>query len=150
MLGLKLNHVSKRGHWSHLLVRAANISWLSLLWNYMDSIYLNNNCASLTSLRFALFAVATVPVTCADIVQLDNSATDGDYWLYPSGGPVRLYCHDMGGTPTGFISLVDPESNYGEDYNIGARTKFSRVAVNPEVGPQLMAWQPEMMTDDLK
>ena len=40
----------------------------------------------------------------------------------------------MAGIPTAYITLGDPESNYGENYDDGARTKFSRVAVDPQVG----------------
>ena len=46
---------------------------------------------------------------------------------------MQLYCHDMAGSPKDYITLRDSEKNYGEDYNSGARTKFSRVAVDPQV-----------------
>ena len=65
---------------------------------------------------------------------MDSSAPDGEYMLYRDDGSIRLYCHDMAGSPKAYITLKDPESNYGEDYNAGARTKFSRVAVDPQVG----------------
>ena len=80
--------------------------------------------------------VASVPTNCADTVQMNSSAPDGEYILYRDDGPIRLYCHDMAGNPISFITLRDPESNYGEHYNYGARTKFSRVAVDPQVGRQ--------------
>ena len=65
---------------------------------------------------------------------MNSQATDGVYWFYNSDGPIPLYCHDMAGIPTAYITLGDPESNYGENYDDGARTKFSRVAVDPQVG----------------
>ena len=40
----------------------------------------------------------------------------------------------MARIPKNYITLRDPESNYGEDYNRRARTKFNRVAVDPQVG----------------
>ena len=83
-----------------------------------------------------IVAVATVPTNCSDIVQMSSDAPDGEYILYHDDGPIRLYCHNMAGNPKAYITLRDPESNYGEHYNDGARTKFSRVAVDPEVSRQ--------------
>ena len=40
----------------------------------------------------------------------------------------------MTGVPKAYLTLRDPESNYGENYDDGARTKFSRVALDPQVG----------------
>ena len=79
------------------------------------------------------FAVAATPTSCADVVQINSEATDGVYWLYSYDGCVQLYCHNMTGTPKSYIILRDPENNYGEQYNDGARTKFNRVAVDPQV-----------------
>ena len=48
-------------------------------------------------------------------------------------GPVRLYCFDMSGTPKAYITLKDPNKNYGSNYSSGARTKFSRVTLDTRV-----------------
>ena len=90
------------------------------------------------------------PTNCVDIIQLNSQATDGVYLLYHSDGPIRLYCHNMAGIPKAYITLRDPQNNYGEDFHTGARTSFSRVAVDPQVrhkqaskvnqGPLLLTW----------
>ena len=67
---------------------------------------------------------------------MSSDVPDGEYILYRDDGPIRLYCHDMAGTPKAFITLRDPGSNYEEHYNYGARTKFSQVAVDSQVGRQ--------------
>ena len=79
------------------------------------------------------FAVAFEPNNCADVIRMNSRATDGKYWLYRGDGPIRLYCHKMTGIPQAYITLRDPESNYGEDLKYSAHTKFSRVAVDPQV-----------------
>ena len=78
--------------------------------------------------------MAIAPTSCADIIQMNSQAIDGDYWLYHSDGPMHLYCHNMTGTPEDYITLRNPENNYAESSNTGARTKFRRVAIDPWVG----------------
>ena len=67
---------------------------------------------------------------------MKSEATDGDYWLYHNHMPMRVYCHSLASSPKGYITLGNPENNYVENKHIDASTKFTRVALDPQVGHQ--------------
>lgn len=76
------------------------------------------------------------PTSCAGYLLEDPQASDGEHVLArePEEAPVLVYCHDMGGSPQEYISLV----NTGEDYNFSqnntspvATTHWSRVRLDP-------------------
>ncbi|XP_046580624.1 A disintegrin and metalloproteinase with thrombospondin motifs 9-like [Haliotis rubra] len=92
---------------------------------------------------------AANPHNCSDMKQCLPGATDGEYWIYsPTLGnkKVRIYCHNMTGVPSEYVTLVhanqgdyvplkDPECDGIEEPMTGVRagvTSFSRVKINIE------------------
>ena len=71
------------------------------------------------------FAAAVTPTSCRDIATQNPNATDGDYWLYHSGGPVTVYCHSMTDNPAAYISLTKRH----RAYNSGSYD-FYKVAID--------------------
>lgn len=70
------------------------------------------------------------PATCAEYLLANPSAVDGEYTIYVGNDgakPWSVYCHDMAGTPTEYLTLI----NTGGDYNYS----------------QLMATGPTMCSD---
>ena len=53
-----------------------------------------------------LFAATVAPTSCADVATQNPNATDGEYWVYHSSGPIRVYCHNMTDNPAAYISLI--------------------------------------------
>nr|MBC8281997.1 cadherin-like domain-containing protein [Chloroflexota bacterium] len=66
-----------------------------------------------------------LPETCQDIRDADGTAGDGDYTINPNGNQFTVYCHDMGETPTEFLTLSRTLSgrNYGQYTAGGASTR---------------------------
>jgi hypothetical protein len=84
-------------------------------------------------------AEAHVPGSCADIHTVAPFAPDGDYVLVAGGRVVKVYCHDMAGTPREYISLVKtgPDRNFSQ-YTAGlasrgtdVRTNYTKVRLDP-------------------
>lgn len=80
--------------------------------------------------------------SCVEIRAADPSAGDGDYTLFV-GQAFDVYCHDMAGTPTEYLTLVNtgPNTNYSH-YTAGGsaggvpgvddvRTNYTRVRLDP-------------------
>ena len=108
-----------------------------IIWRLKNQIAcLYNQIDSTPEEHELTIVAATFPTICADITSMDSPASYGVYRLCNRHHPMQLYCHDLAGNPKTYISLRDPENNYGENYNTGARTKFSRVAVDLQVNLQ--------------
>jgi hypothetical protein len=84
-------------------------------------------------------AEAHVLGSCADIHTVAPFAPDGDYVLVAGGRVVKVYCHDMAGTPREYISLVKtgPDRNFSQ-YTAGlasrgtdVRTNYTKVRLDP-------------------
>lgn len=77
---------------------------------------------------------AALPESAADILAANPAATDGVYTIYPNGQMFDVYCHDMAGTPSEYLELVQvgPGVNFGQ-YTKGGnvRTKYSKVRLDP-------------------
>ena len=77
---------------------------------------------------------ATLPTTCAELVAA-GIRTDGEYMLNTTNtGVIQIYCHNMAGTPTEYITLTNPTNNYGySDYGPGYLVEFQKIRFNPMV-----------------
>jgi GON domain len=76
------------------------------------------------STNFVSF-ISPLPTSCADVKALAPSAVDGDYPLALAGGPATIYCADMAGTPTSYVSLYNA-SNFSQ-YTAGGEVSGSNV-----------------------
>jgi hypothetical protein len=90
------------------------------------------------TLGVATPAEAHVPSTCAEIHALAPFAPDGDYVLV-GATVLKVYCHDMAGTPREYVSLVNtgPDRNFSQ-YTAGVasrgtnvRTNYTKVRIDP-------------------
>ena len=52
-----------------------------------------------------------LPGSCEGIRALDPGAVDGAYQIYPNGNSFTVYCHDMAGTPSEYLTLVNTGGN---------------------------------------
>ncbi|XP_067667481.1 A disintegrin and metalloproteinase with thrombospondin motifs 9-like [Haliotis asinina] len=93
----------------------------------------------------------TVPRSCSEVKEINPTATDGEYWIYPSattflGCPTKIYCHDMASeSPREYVSLTVTNSGEypnvqdllcsGTETNIAghAATNFSKIRVDIKV-----------------
>lgn len=50
---------------------------------------------------------ALPPESCQDVFDADPLATDGDNTISPNGNTFVVYCNDMAGTPSEFLTLVN-------------------------------------------
>ena len=71
------------------------------------------------------FAAAVAPTSCADIASQNPNATDGEFWVYHSSGPVRVYCHNMTDNPAAYISLSTKHVSFKD-----TRSDFYKVAID--------------------
>ncbi|WP_437775973.1 FG-GAP-like repeat-containing protein [Sorangium sp. So ce1097] len=79
--------------------------------------------------------------SCAERRAADPEAADGDYKLYVGGDPQKpwtAYCHDMAGTPTTYLTLVNTTNANYSQYTAGGaspgtdvRTSFTKVRIDP-------------------
>ncbi|WP_224241231.1 GON domain-containing protein [Hyalangium gracile] len=83
-----------------------------------------------------------LPATCKEISAADALAPDGEYTLYFNKDlfqPWSVWCHNMAGTPSEYLSLVQQgaSSNYSQytagGYSPGTdvRTTFTRLRIDP-------------------
>ncbi|MBN1138299.1 MAG: tandem-95 repeat protein [Anaerolineae bacterium] len=92
------------------------------------------------------------PASCRDIRAADPTAEDGEYTIYPQGKVFAVYCHDMAGTPSEYLSLVNTgeTSNFaqytagGSSPGTNVRTTYDRVRIDPytllvDIGDQTFA-----------
>ena len=82
---------------------------------------------------------AHVLSSCAQVHALAPLAPDGDYLLVAVGRVLTVYCHDMGGTPREYLSLVNtgPDRNFSQ-YTAGlasrgtnVRTHYTKLRIDP-------------------
>ncbi len=79
------------------------------------------------------------PESCQDIRYTNPSATDGDYVIYPNNQVFTVYCNDMAGSPSEYLSLVNTggASNFsqytagGASAGTNAVTHYTKVRLNP-------------------
>jgi hypothetical protein len=82
------------------------------------------------------------PATCAEVKAGNPSATDGTFSIFPAGplGPLlSVFCHDMAGTPTEFLSLAHTESGHNfAQYTAGGAspgtsvvTRYTKIRFDP-------------------
>lgn len=94
--------------------------------------------ALLASFVFDLSAQGLAP-DCATIHAANPAAPDGDYIISPGGNTFRVYCHDMGGSPREYLTLVNSGggSNYSAYGQIGGWpfgnviTQYTRIRIDP-------------------
>ncbi|HWI51793.1 MAG TPA: GON domain-containing protein [Symbiobacteriaceae bacterium] len=94
------------------------------------------------------FAVAaTLPQSCAEVRQQDPTSADGEYTLALQGHIAHIYCADMAGTPTEYISLARTGGTYNYSFFYGnhknhyyqywwvygthAVTNYNKIRINP-------------------
>ncbi len=88
---------------------------------------------------FSYTVSEVLPETCQDIRDADPSAGDGDYEIYPNGNMFTVYCHDMSGTPSDYLTLVNTGGNFnygqytagGASFGSTVRTNYSKVRLDP-------------------
>jgi formylglycine-generating enzyme required for sulfatase activity len=73
-----------------------------------------------------------LPASCKDIKEAGGDATDGNYWIYPQGIAVDVYCKNMATTPKTYLNLpkIGGTNNYSSDQVTFAW--YTRVAFDPE------------------
>ena len=95
------------------------------------------------------------PVSCADIIKNNSLSPDGEYKLYISSNPKKIwtaYCYDMAGTPKEYLSLqyTGGDSNFsqytagGSSSGTDVRTNYTKIRIDPnslkvDVGDQTFA-----------
>jgi hypothetical protein len=106
--------------------------------------------ASLLALSAALLAIGEIPAhaapatstlfgNCQDIKNLIPGAGDGNYVLFDNDTLFTVYCNDMAGTPSEYISLAETGQglNYSQYTAGGAspgtnvQTTFTKLRINP-------------------
>lgn len=88
--------------------------------------------------RFGANCGIVVVASCAAIRALDPTAGDGNYTIF-AGRAFTVYCNDMAGTPTEYLTLVNTAStaNFSQYTAGGAspgtdvRTSYTRVRLDP-------------------
>ena len=76
--------------------------------------------------------------SCSDVKSIYSKAEDGEYTItLADGNQSLIYCHDMSGTPTEYISLpAGPERNlatyYHTAYNV-SHTLYNKVGFDLQV-----------------
>jgi hypothetical protein len=79
------------------------------------------------------------PATCQEVRDADPSASDGDYEIFPNGNAFTVYCHDMAGTPSDYLTLANTGGNFNfGQYTAGGavpgttvKTNYNRVRLDP-------------------
>ncbi len=80
------------------------------------------------------------PESCQDILNANPAAMDGDYVIYPGYQMFTVYCHNMDGTPSEYLSLVNTggDRNFSQ-YTAGGYsqgqdvvTHYSKVRLDPK------------------
>jgi hypothetical protein len=92
-------------------------------------------------------AAAAAPQSCAEVRQQNPAATDGEYTLALQGHVAHIYCADMAGTPTEYITLAHTGGSYNYSlfygnhknhyyqywwvYGTNAVTNYNKVRIDP-------------------
>jgi len=82
------------------------------------------------------------PANCTEVKAANPGVADGAFSIFPAGllGPVlSVFCHDMAGTPTEFLSLVHTENGHNlSQYTAGGAspgtsvvTRYTKIRFNP-------------------
>ena len=82
-------------------------------------------------------AAATYPENCQDILDANPAATDGDYVIYPNGQVFTVYCYDMAGTPSEYLTLA----------NTGGSSNFSQMTAGHIIYSQLVTHYTKVRLD---
>jgi hypothetical protein len=77
--------------------------------------------------------------SCAEVPAIVPFAPDGDYLLGTGDTILTVYCHDMAGTPRGYVTLrqVGPDENFSQDTaglasrGTNVRTSYRTVRIDP-------------------
>jgi hypothetical protein len=92
---------------------------------------------SLLLMIVPIVSAGGLPSSCAEYKSSNASATDGEYTISINGNFATVYCHNMGGTPKEYLTLVKTGdtanfSNFGRGQNSnGLTTKYSKVRFDP-------------------
>jgi hypothetical protein len=89
--------------------------------------------------RQALQPIA--PATCQELKSVNPQAVDGEYVLYLNGNPAQpwtAWCHDMAGTPTEYLTLLETVTSNFSQYTAGwaspgtnVRTTYFKLRIDP-------------------
>ncbi|MFL5354709.1 GON domain-containing protein [Archangium sp.] len=89
-----------------------------------------------------LLQLALKPLaTCQELKSVNPQAVDGEYVLYLNGNPAQpwtAWCHDMAGTPTEYLTLLETGTSNFSQYTAGwaspgtdVRTTYFKLRIDP-------------------